>query len=244
MNRLYIAFAWIASVLVGASAQAADSSLVQEASKLPWTAATIDEVKAQYSTKDEVESLVNAVYAQDPNEDVASTPAHIQSFTFANLHGDGTFQLIATVDFSGRELYTNLAVIDNQNGKMTFKELHTNGAEFASKIDSVVVDLHHDGSKEIFVPRLLGKYGDEQTSGVISEVYRWNGKEYANDSKHFKDYYQNTVIPNIKRTMEKVKQTKANDKSQSSAQLHQRIVQEQTDMYNRELEAINKIINN
>ncbi len=192
-----------------------------------WTAQNMDALKQIFSDKAGVEVFIRQMYG-----DVEVEP-NVGDYTVIDLNGDGDVELVATLDFSGRAFYTTLMVVHQVNERFKSCEVSSGGANIGD-LKSRIVDLRHNGTKQILVPRLLSPYAGASPTPVVTDVYKWsrNGCQRAN--AEFKDYYSNTVLPRLTAALIALSQGPNSASPATVAKLK--------DKYQKEIDEVQKII--
>lgn len=208
---------------VAASAHAA-VSLRQKARAIEWTSRNIQSLYRLIPNHRTATAFVREFY---PN----SIPApNVGEYAFINFGPqEGGVLYLATLDWSGQAFYTTIFIVRNQDGQLAAQAIHTGGASVENLADSVV-DLNHNGQKEILVPRLLGPYEGAQPVPVIPDVYLWNNSRWEKDNEAFKDYYAGTVLPRLRSRLRKLKEGQTTTGPESNARLKAVIEKEIVDV--------------
>jgi hypothetical protein len=96
----------------------------------------------------------------------------------------------------------------------------------------------------------LGKYEGASPIPIVPDVYKWDGKQLVKADGEFKDYYATVVLPRLKTAMAELNQKQVStgtandmnsrDKRQEEAAATNAKLR---DKYSREMDEVNKIIN-
>lgn len=183
------------SVLFAASANA--GSLLSTIQELSWDSKNAATLEALLPDRNKVTQFVRAQYG-----DVDVLPS-VGEYMFVDLTGDGFLEFVATLDFSGREFYTTLLLIQQKGKRLVRQEIRTGSASI-DHMRSRLDDLDNDNTQEILIPRLLDQYRGHLPVPVFTDVYAWDGSQYTQANDSHKDYYRETVLPKIKRGLEAV----------------------------------------
>ncbi len=123
-------------------------------------------------------------------------PAHVGEFGWFDVLGDGNYELVVTLDFSGRDFFNTLVLYwRDSSGRVTSQEIK--GWELRD-LKKVVRDLNRNGQKELIVPTLLISYSTAETF-TWPAVYRLKKGKYVEASRDFSTYYDDEVLPQIDR---------------------------------------------
>lgn len=79
--------------------------------------------------------------------------AKISAFTFVDLEGNGRLSLVRRMNTGGREVNSLLAVITPSREGYQYDVISSEGFELP-ELSSVIVDLKHDGRKELLIRTL------------------------------------------------------------------------------------------
>lgn len=122
-----------------------------EIGDLPWNKSNIATLRGLD------EAAVDKFVNEESEGDVHKT---VGEFTWADLAGDGEYELITTFDLSGRSFFDYLAVYERDDaGKISVQWFSEETA--IGRLSSVIRDLDDDGRKELIIPTLYpsGAYG-------------------------------------------------------------------------------------
>ena len=112
--------------------------------------------------------------------------ASVCSATFADLAGDGSYQLIASIDQSGR-MFCNQVVV--------FRKTHTGFKSamletwWLDDVSKYVEDLRGDGRKELLVPQSLTFYAGAKCMAAWTRVFRIIDGSLSDVSSEFPNFY-------------------------------------------------------
>lgn len=137
------------------------------------------------------EGLVNRLV---PDADI--DPVTVGEAMFADIDGDGQLELLATLDSSGRAFFTSVITVRKNKGKYTYSEAFSNGISIQD-LPSRLVDLNHDGRKELLVKQYIDQYEGAMRAPVETVIFEWNGKKFVAASDKFPGYYRSVVIPKL-----------------------------------------------
>src|SRR5260370_5697036 len=102
--------------------------------------------------KDSIQRFVNALRGDDPLQ------AEIGGFAWYDVATDGSYNVVATEDLSGRSFFDYLAIYTQSGvGKVTLRQwIPAN--DIGTNLEKVVRDLNKDGRDELILPKLLISY--------------------------------------------------------------------------------------
>lgn len=175
---------------------------------LAWNQSNIDTLRAL--DKSAVAELVNDI--RDTGGLVPRPTAdEIGEFAWADLGGNGSYQLVLTEDVNGRHFYNALIVYGrDSSGKMRAQEIRGWQLE---KLGGVVRDLDGDGKNELIIPSQLASdtYRGAGAVPVWPAVYRLENGHYVEASRDFPDFYDNEILPELEKQISKARagQTRA-----------------------------------
>ena len=118
----------------------------------------------------------------------------IGDFTWADLAGDGHYELVMTLDVNGRAFFNALMIFRREpSGKIATEELRGSNIQNLGK---VIQDLDGDGKDELIIPTMLAEFSaDDGISWPM--VYRLNKGQYVEASRDFPDFYEKEVLPGL-----------------------------------------------
>jgi hypothetical protein len=116
----------------------------------------------------------------------------IGEFTWADLQGNGSLELVATMDVNGRAFFNALFVWWRDSSGNVVRQA-INGW-MISDLHAVIRDLNGDGRDELIIPSVLLSYSTAETI-TWPAIYKLRGKQYLEASKDFAGYYETEVLP-------------------------------------------------
>jgi len=122
----------------------------------------------------------------------------VGEFSWVDLAGDGRYELVTTLDLSGRSFFDYLAVYERDNrGEVSVQWFSEETA--IGKLSDVVRDLDGDGRMELIIPTLFpsGAYGAGSVSGVWPAVYKLKNGSYVEASSEFGSFYDTEILPDL-----------------------------------------------
>jgi hypothetical protein len=171
---------------------AATSPATGTADTIEWTASNAERLKAMFPNAAAVAALDRRTAPSDHDAD----SDNIGDFRVVNLNNDGNLQVVCLVDVTGRAWYTEVIIFSQHSGKIVRSIISTGGANIGS-LDRRLVELHHDGQKQLLLPRWLGPYKGAQPLATFTDVYRFDGQRALRVNQEFSDYYRKTELPRL-----------------------------------------------
>jgi len=124
-------------------------------------------------------------------------PRDVGEFTWADLAGDGHYELVTTLDVNGRAFFNALMIYSrDSSGKVNSREIR---GWLIGDLNGVVRDLDGDGKQELVIPTELSSRGWSPTAATPtwSAVYRLKDGKYVEASRDFPDFYDKEVLPKL-----------------------------------------------
>jgi hypothetical protein len=116
-------------------------------------------------------------------------PVQVKEYLFADLEATGQLDLICTVNFGGTAWNSTLLVISKSGDALELASIDSNGGEI-DNLPSLVVDLDHDGRREIEVRTLLHDYAGARPTPTFTHIYKFvAGRLYRADAE-FPSFYK------------------------------------------------------
>lgn len=141
-------------------------------------------------------------------------PREIGQYTWADLEGNGEYELVATLDVNGRAFYNALMIYSRDpSGEITTQEIR---GWMISDLGNVIQDLNGNGQDELIIPTMLVS---RTTASTIAwpVVYRLDKGKYVEASRDFPQYYDNEALPQLDKeisaTRDKIAAGMANERS-------------------------------
>lgn len=143
---------------------------------------------SQLSTKAQVASLLAlASGTQDVDLEVGD-------FLATDLDGDGEPELVASIDYSGRNFFNRLMVAWQEPDRTRVQTLDVWHME---KLAGTVQDLDGDGRKELLVQELLTPYLGIRPYAVWTAIKSLEAAQFAESSSRFPAFYETKVLPHL-----------------------------------------------
>jgi hypothetical protein len=196
-----------------ASVRAA-ASILEDAGAFEWTDDNLGRLDALLHNVRAVGALERQTL---PRSESSDSVRDIGDFSIVDLNKDGHVELVCTVDPSGHALYTHLVVLSQQNGQIARADLQSDGASI-TELGSRLVDLGHNGVKEILIPHLLAAYAGSDPVGEIPDIYKFDHGELVNVDRQFSAYYRHELLPQAQAHLAQVLAQPASPEQQKWAQ--------------------------
>lgn len=230
MRKEYFIRTLLVGLLLGTLAvgSAVSDTLLNEAKRLSWDTQNVEALKALFANKASVETFLT-----EDKPDLAEIGMNAGEYEITDLNNDGGLEIVVTLDWTGRGLYNTIFIVQKINDKFQTAEIWAPGTNIL-ELKSRIVDLNHDGLKELLVPRLLTspQFGTDPRP-IINDVYKWDGVGYSKADASFKDYYRG-LLHRLKSEHEAIVQGRKLDVPSQKALLEEK--------YEREIEEVNKIL--
>jgi hypothetical protein len=133
----------------------------------------------------------------------------VSEFRFVDLEGDGIYELVASLDNSGRAFYNTVIVIRKRNGRFESQGITSWNPRDYSRHDfsKELVDLNGDGVKEIVAYQPMTDYeGAVNPIAFWPSVYQWSGQSYIKADEQFPEFYKTRVIPELEKEINAIRQ--------------------------------------
>ena len=108
------------------------------------------------------------------------------SFAFADLAGDGNYQMIVSIDRSGRRFCNTVVVIRKMPGGFQSATL---SAWWMNELSESIKDLEGDGRTELLVPEALTPYEGVKCIAAWTRVFRISDGALVDVSSEFPKFY-------------------------------------------------------
>ncbi|MBV6812191.1 hypothetical protein KWH19_21200 [Xanthomonas campestris pv. pennamericanum] len=107
---------------------------------------------------------------------------------FIDLDGDGTLELVALVDYSGRLFFNNLAVITARTGSPVVTIYRSNGTNMQD-LDQRIIAKPGSPKKLLVVDRFIDQYEGSLPSPKEQRLLELNSGSLQDVSKQHREYY-------------------------------------------------------
>jgi|ERR1700681_632001 len=129
-----------------------------------------------------------------PYIDEASIGFKIGDFRKIDLDGDGQPELVASIDYSGRNFFNTLVVAFAAPAGTRIQTIDVWNMEM---LDGVFQDLDGDGLPEILVNERLTPYLGTIPYALWTSVRSLSAGGYVDSSSHFPTFYETRVLPRL-----------------------------------------------
>ena len=144
-------------------------------------------------TNQQIGAFLDAVTA-------SSVPATVADFRLSDLDSDGQLELLATVDYSGRQLFNTVVVVRRPVTGFTVQQIETLEVQ---QLQGNVTDLNNDARQELLLPKAITPYlGVTGPQAKWTAIYGWSGPLLVDVSAQFSPYYQATILPALKQVLD------------------------------------------
>ena len=211
-RRLGMLFALVSALVTGTAGAQSPTPVLAAAKKIQWSAASAEPLRALFSDAGIVKQFLNEIDSRGDASD-PGVFAGVQEHRIIDLDGDGSLELVALADVSGRAFFNNVIVVyhrvdpaepekPSETAYQGFVLRGVHGIDFDG-LDSVLNDIDKDGSREVVLPELLGPdSGPIMPRATVPEIYVWNGRDFEKASAKHRWYYRDVVLPALERELQ------------------------------------------
>lgn len=119
----------------------------------------------------------------------------VGDFRVMDLNGDGRPDLLATLDYSGRDFYNTVCIVWADGSKLRLQKLD---AWNLRSLQNVAEDLDGDGRMELILPEQLTAYIGAGAMATWHAVYTLDSQsQYVERSARFRTFYEQKELPLI-----------------------------------------------
>src|SRR5215213_977766 len=190
INRILI------TVLVGTSLLALSGSAFAQSNPskrdlagFSWSASAASRVSNEKWDKSEVAAFLDRV------SDNGSLPSKVGDFVFVDVDADGQLELLATVDYSGRNFFNTLLIVHHNSDSFGLQTISVWNME---SLENRIRDLDSDSRLELILQKPLTPYLGANPVAVWPAVYTLAQSEYVERSADFGLWYQSEILPGLK----------------------------------------------
>jgi hypothetical protein len=183
---------WLAFIFAGVQRSGATEIPLLENKEASQAVAGTAVAKGEWQTDVAPELRVSSLSRKDVDEFVLKyvgatiDEASVCSIRFADLANDGSYQLIASIDYSGREFCNTLLVVSKQG--MQFKSA-TLGVWGLADVSHAVKDIAGDGYQELLIPENLTFYDGAKCIATWTQLLRLTDGKLIDVSSKFPEFY-------------------------------------------------------
>lgn len=182
--------------LLGAS-QASNTDVVSLLANLSWDVNEKSKAELEKISPEEINKFINELL-KEADTRIGRESGELGQHLFRDLNKDNTYELLATLDYSGRAFYSVLIVVKKVNKRFEYQELR---AFNITNLKKIIVDLDQDGIQELRVEGLFTSYKGVRPTAYWTDIYQWDGKQYVRASENFPRFYE----AEIRELQEKIK---------------------------------------
>jgi hypothetical protein len=211
INRILIV------VLVGTSFLALSNSVLaqtnlskRDVGGFSWNTFAANRVSNEKWEKSEVATFLDRL------TDNSSLPSKVGDFVFADVDADGQLELLATVDYSGRNFFNTLLIVHHDSDSFSLQTIPVWNME---SLENRIRDLDNDSHMELILQKQLTPYLGANPVAVWSAVYTLARSEYVDRSADFGLWYQSEIIPRLKQKPTARGRTNSTDEDVSQIEL-------------------------
>ncbi len=164
----------------------------QTPSDYPWMSPDSQNVSTRTWSISQIGGFVTEVTNADD-------PLTVGDFLFADLLGDGSLELVASTDVSGRGFFNELLISRKNTSAFSVQRITVQNLE---SLAHVLADLDADGKLEIVVPVSLTPY----LEGAVPQakwtaIYTWTGALYEERTAAFAPWYAANVLHGLQQAL-------------------------------------------
>lgn len=153
----------------------------QDISSSNWNVRANDSPQANAPSAKAILSLIATITRQETNA------FDVCSYLFEDLDQDGKYELLASIDYSGRKFCNELMVVEKSEPKFVLEKVET---WHADDMGNLVQDLKNDGRKELVVRQAWSDYNGAQCVALWSKIYRFERGKLIDVSISFPMFYR------------------------------------------------------
>lgn len=139
---------------------------------------------------------VVALLAAIPGNDALPVPGaqDINEFMWADLQGNGSYELLVTYDVNKRGFYNAILIYTRNGDRVRWEEIRGWNIEDLPKVTR---DIDGDGKDELIIPSQLPSdtYRGAAGMAIWPAVYRLKDGQYMEASGDFPAFYESEVLP-------------------------------------------------
>lgn len=173
-------------------------SLAQTPANYTWSVSSNPNVSTVKWSANQISDFIHTITASD-------VQIRVGDFRFIDLLGNGSLELVANADISGRAFFNTVVIVRQKGSAFSFQKLHAINVE---SLSDVIADINNDGRQEMLVPTPLTPYlGGPFPQAKWTAIYSWSGSVYLEDSSSFASYYASNIVPTLQQALDKAKAT-------------------------------------
>lgn len=145
----------------------------------------------------------------------------VGAFKWADVDGDGFYELLVTMDYSGRAFYNNFSAIKQIAGAYRKQDIDIRSSdefrEFPGSSTSIL-DLDHDGTQELILNVEMGSSRGASLSPDWPSIYKWKKYRFVKADEQFKSFYEG-LLPGIESVIERLSRNKSEEEQDLDEEL-------------------------
>ncbi len=137
----------------------------------------------------------------------------VGALKWADVDADGVYELLVTMDYSGRVFYNNLYIVKQLEGAYRRQWIFITSTEtFKESLgaSTAIYDLDHDGMLELILPIRIGAYRGASLTPVWTSIFKWEKYGYVEADERFKGFYEER-LPRIEKTIVELSRGKSEE---------------------------------
>lgn len=120
--------------------------------------------------------------------------AQIGAFRWVDLDGDKSYELVVSVDYSGRAFFNNLYIVKQRAGTYGIQKFFVSDMR---SLNGAIEDLNNDSTVELILRVPFSEYRGARPVPIWTAVYKWNGVEFVDSSRQFPEFYKKRILPTV-----------------------------------------------
>lgn len=152
---------------------------------------------AELNRTRDLPKLTEALIANfDPDGNIVTTT--VSEAQFIDLDNDGTLELVALVDYAGRQFFSTIIVITTVNAKPVVVTYRSNGANM-DRLGERIITEPENPKKLIVADRFIGGYKGSTASAKEQRLLELRSATLEDVSAHYPSYYLTKRLPALEK---------------------------------------------
>ncbi|UXA48572.1 hypothetical protein [Xanthomonas prunicola] len=152
---------------------------------------------AELNRTGDLPKLTEALIAKfDPDGNIV--PPTVSEAQFIDLDGDGTLELVALVDYSGRQFFNMMIIITTVNAKPVVVTYRSNGANM-ERLGERIITEPENPNKLIVADRFIEGYKGSTASAKEQRLLELRSATLQDVSMHYPSYYLTKRLPALEK---------------------------------------------